>query len=83
MKVFFGRPHAEQVPDDPFEALTWRYRAAYDEYQGVVEKINELTLNGDKPSELAHLEEERAFEELDVARHALMAAAEQAYPTIH
>jgi hypothetical protein len=29
------------------------------------------------------VEEERAFEALDCARHALLTAAERAYPTIH
>ena len=84
MKVRFARPHAEQVPSDgQVEVVTLRYRTAFDVYQDVVGKNTELTLSGGKPSKLAHLEEERAFEELDVARHALMAAAALAYPTVH
>lgn len=84
MKVRFARPHAEQVPSDgAVEVVTLRYRTAFDVYQDVVGTNTELTLRGCKPSELAHLEEERAFEELDCARYALMAAAALAYPTVH
>jgi len=42
-----------------------------------------VRLNGDRPSMRARLEEERAFDELDCARHALFTAAAVAFPTIH
>jgi len=42
-----------------------------------------VRLNGDRPSIRARIEEERAFEELDSARHALFTAAAVAFPTIH
>ena len=84
MNVLFGQPHPEPLPsDDHFAQVTLRYRTAFAEYQHVVDRNTELMLSGGKPSKLAHLEEERAFEELDVARHALLVAAELAYPTIH
>jgi hypothetical protein len=78
------RPMA-RVPsvDDAVERLTMRYKAAFAEYQGILDKNAELNLTGDKPSERALLEEERAFEELDVARQALLDAAALAYPTVH
>ena len=65
------------------EALTMRYQTAFEEYQDIVDKNAELSVMGDKPSEQAQLEEERAFDELDSARYALLDAAAQAYPTIH
>jgi hypothetical protein len=84
MRVLFARPHAEEVPSEDGVALTTlRYRTAYAEYQDVVGRNIELMLSGGKPSKLAHLEEERAFDELDVARDALLKAAQLAYPTIH
>jgi hypothetical protein len=46
-------------------------------------KPSKLSLRGAKPSQLARLEEERAFEELDSARHAVFTAAAVAFPTIH
>jgi hypothetical protein len=84
MNVLFGQPYPEPfASDEHFAQVTVRYRTAFVKYQDVVDRNTELMLNGGKPSKLAHLEEERAFEELDVARHALLAAAELAYPTIH
>jgi hypothetical protein len=65
------------------ERLTLRYKAAFDEYQGIVDKNAEACFTGGKPSEQSLLEEERAFEELDSARHALLEAAAHACPTIH
>ena len=69
--------------DDAVELAMLRYQAAYEEYEVVIDKNNELRLNGDRPSKRARLEEERAFEELDCARHALFTAAAVAFPTIH
>ena len=69
--------------DDPVELATLRYKAAYVEYRGVVDKNAEVSMCGDKPSEDALLEEERAFDELDSARYALFSAAAVAFPTIH
>ena len=75
------RPHPGN--DDAVELAMVRYNAAYAEYQGVTDKNTELTLSGGKPSQRARLEEERAFEALDCARHALFTAAAVAFPTIH
>jgi hypothetical protein len=69
--------------DGAVELLTMRYKAAFAEYQGILDKNAELNLAGDRPSKRALLEEERAFDELDVARHALLDAAALAYPTVH
>jgi hypothetical protein len=69
--------------DDAVERAMVRYWAAQAEYEGVVVRNIELTLNGGKPSQLARLDEERAFEALDCARHALFTAAAVAFPTIH
>jgi len=81
VKVAVRREH----PDghDAVEVAMVRYKAAFAEYEGVVDKNSELRLNGDRPSKRARLEEERAFEELDSARHALFTAAAVAFPTIH
>ena len=69
--------------DDAVELAMVRYQLAFEVYEGVADKNSWMRLNGDRPSEGARLEEERAFEELDCARHALFTAAEQAFPTIH
>lgn len=69
--------------DDAVERAMLRYRAAFAEYEDVVDKNTELTLSGGKPSQRARFDEERAFEELDCARHALFTAAAVAFPTIH
>jgi hypothetical protein len=52
-------------------------------YEDFVEMNTWLRLNGDRPSMRARVEEERAFDELDGARHALFTAAAEAFPTIH
>lgn len=83
MKGLVIRAESEHSAHDGVERLTRCYQVAYAVYQFVTDRNTELMMNGGKPSELAHLEEERAFEELDAARHRLMMAAEQAYPTIH
>lgn len=83
MKGLVIRAEGEQSAYDGVERLTRRYQVAHAVYQFVADRNTELMLSGGKPSELAHIEEERAFEELDVARHALLVAAERAYPTIH
>lgn len=69
--------------DDPVELATLRYKAAYAEYRGVVDKNAEVSMCGEKPSENAMLHEERAFDELDSARYALFSAAAVAFPTVH
>jgi hypothetical protein len=69
--------------ENAVEQLTLRYRAAFDEYKNIVDKNAELCLMGDKPSEQALLDEERAYDELDSARHALLGAAGLADPTLH
>lgn len=69
--------------DDPVELATLRYKAAYAEYRVLVDRHSELSMTGRKPSPLALLEEERAFEELDSARYALFTAAAVAFPTVH
>lgn len=82
MKVTIDqRPHPGI--DDAVERAMIRYRAAHVEYEVAVIKNSELTLNGGKPSQEARLDEERAFDELDCARHALFTAAAAAFPTIH
>lgn len=60
-----------------------RYNAAYAEYQDMVDKNAEVSMTVGKLSQRARFEEERAYEELDCALHALFVAAEQAFPTIH
>jgi hypothetical protein len=78
------RPMSRHTPaDGTFERLTMRYKAAFAEYQDILDKNAELNLAGCRLSKRALLEEERAFEELDVARHALLDAAALAYPTVH
>lgn len=69
--------------DDAIALLTVRYRAACSDYQAIADRNTELTLTGERPSKQARFEEERAFEELDVARHALLNAAALVYPMIH
>jgi len=69
--------------DDALELLTLRYQAAFVQYRGLVDRNTGLNLSGDRPSVRALHEEERAFEELDVARSALLDAAAQAHPTVH
>lgn len=68
---------------DAVELAMVRYQAAFEMYEDVVDMNTWLRLNGDQPSMRARREEERAFDELDCARHALFAAAAVAYPTIH
>jgi hypothetical protein len=69
--------------DDPVELATLRYKAAYAQYRGLVDKNAEVSMTGTKPSEGALLDEERAFDELDSARYALFNAAAVAFPTVH
>jgi hypothetical protein len=69
--------------DDPVELATVRYKAAFAEYQGFVNRHTELSMSGSKPSPLALLAEERACEALDSARNALFNAASVAFPTVH
>ena len=69
--------------DDAVEMAMSRYQAAAAEYEGVADKNAWVSMRGDKPSPRARLEEERAFDELDSARHALFTAASVAFPTVH
>jgi hypothetical protein len=69
--------------DDAVDLLTVRYKVAFDAYQDILEKNAELNRTGDHPSQQGVLEEERAFEKLDLARQALLDAAAVAYPTVH
>jgi hypothetical protein len=76
-------PAREPALEDAVRLLTRRYQVAYQQYQRIVDENAELNRTGNTLSEQALLDEERAFEELDVARHALLEAATQAYPTVH
>lgn len=83
MKAVF-RPMTEfPSTDNNVARLTLRYRTAFAEYRGIVAKNAHLNLTGGKPSPQAQLDEERAFQELDSARQALLDAASQAHPTLH
>jgi hypothetical protein len=84
MKVTFGRDAALYPEmDDTFDVVTTRYRAAVLQYQHLTNKNARLNLSGDKPSAQQLLDEERAFDELDCARQALLDAAIEAHPTLH
>lgn len=83
MKVFVRAAAQYGMVEDAVELLTARYKAAFIEYQGIVDRNAEAYSNGVGASLRSLADEERAFEALDCARHALLAAAEQAYPTIH
>lgn len=69
--------------DDVIEHLKARYEAALDKYQGIVQRNSSIGMHGGRASVQSLVDEERAFEALDCARHALLVAAERAYPTIH
>jgi hypothetical protein len=69
--------------DDAVEQLKERYDAALDEYQSILERNSSVYMRGGRASLQSLVDEERAFEALDCARHALLVAAERAYPTIH
>jgi len=77
------RARAHPGSDDAVEQATLRYKAAYAEYEGLVDRNAELRLSGGMPSRRARRKEERAFDELDSARHALFTAAAVDFPTIH
>ena len=82
MKVAMDRrEHAGS--DDPVELAMVRYQAASEMYEGLADMNTWVRQNGDWPSMRARVEEERAFDELDCARHALFTAAAVAFPTIH
>jgi hypothetical protein len=84
VKVSFFPESAQcQSIDDAFELLTLRYQAAFTEYRWFVDRNTGLNMSGDRPSARALYEEERAFDQLDVARHALLDAAARAHPTVH
>lgn len=69
--------------DDAVELAMVRYQAACEMYEGLADMNTWLRLIGDRPSMRLRVEEERAFDELDCARHALVTAAAVAFPTIH
>ena len=69
--------------DDAIEHLKERYEAALDKYQRIVDQNSSIGMHGGRASVQSLADEERAFEALDCARHALLIAAERAYPTIH
>ena len=69
--------------DEAVDIMTVRYKAAYAQYQQRVDENRNLYLSGCRPSHEARRDEERALDELDCARHALLDAAALAYPTIH
>ena len=83
MKVVFQPMTQYPSIDNAFALLTLRYRTAFEAYKGIVHTNAELNRTGSKPSEQALTDEERACDELDSARQALLDAAAQAYPTIH
>lgn len=83
MKLVVRQRVSEPATDDAVERLTSQYKAAYAIYRHLVDENAKLCLNGDQPSDQALHDEEQAFEALDCARHALLGAAQQAYPTIH
>jgi hypothetical protein len=68
---------------DKVEQLKERYEAALDDYQSIVDRNFSVFLHEGRASLQSLIDEERAFDALDCARHALRVAAEQAYPTIH
>lgn len=69
--------------DDAVEQLKERYETALDEYRSIVDRNSSVRMRGGRASLQSLVDEERAFEALDCARHALRVAAERAYPTIH
>ena len=84
MTVRFGRIQAQSLAgNDPVEVATLRYKAAYVEYHDVMDKNEELSMDGGKPSQKSMLQEEVAFEKLDSARQALLEATALAHPTLH
>jgi hypothetical protein len=83
MKPLVVRAAFHDPENDAIDLFSVRYRAAYEVYQQVVDRNADLCLSGGKPSDAALQDEERAFDELDCARHALLDAAALAYPTIH
>jgi hypothetical protein len=82
LSFFPESPHCSGL-DDALELLTLRYQTAFAQYRCLVDRNAGLNLSGARPSDLALYEEERAFDELDVARNALLEAAARAHPTVH
>jgi hypothetical protein len=83
MKPLIVREAFHDPENDAVDVHSVRYKAAYEVYQQLVDKHANLYFSGGKPSDAARQDEERAFDELDCARHALIDAAALAYPTIH
>lgn len=84
MKISFFPESADgSSMDDTLDLLTLRYQEAFAQYRCLADRNSRLNLSGDRPSERARHEEERAFERLDVARNALLDAAARAHPTVH
>jgi hypothetical protein len=83
MKPLIVREAFHDPENDAVDVHSVRYKTAYQTYQDLVARNTSLYLSGGKPSDTARQDEERAFDELDCARHALLDAAALAYPTIH
>ena len=83
MKLLVRAAAQHGMVENAIDLLTARYNAAFVEYRSIVDRNAEAFSNGSGASVRSLVEEERAFEALDCARHALLVAAEQAYPTIH
>jgi hypothetical protein len=83
MKPLIVREAFHDPENDAVDVHSVRYKAACKAYHHLVDRNKDLYLRGGKPSDTARQDEERAFDELDCARHALLDAAALAYPTIH
>jgi hypothetical protein len=83
MKPLIVREAFHDPENDAVDVHSVRYKAAHEVYQQLVDKNADLFKTGGKPSDSEREDEERAFDALDCARHALFDAAVLAYPTIH
>ena len=83
MKAVVRAAARDGALDDAVEQLTERYKAALHEYESILDRNSSIWMRGGRASAQSQVDEERAFEALDCARHALLVAAERAYPAIH
>jgi hypothetical protein len=83
MKPLIVRVAFHDAENDAVGVYSARYKKACKAYQHLFDQNKNLYLRGGKPSDTARQDEERALDELDCARHALLDAAALAYPTIH
>jgi hypothetical protein len=83
MKPLIVRQAFHDPENDAVDVHSVRYKAAFEIYRRLVDRNADLFLSGGKPTDAARLDEERAFDALDCARHALLDAAALAYPTVH